>query len=306
MCLLIYKPSNTSIPFEHIQTAMEQNDDGAGFALQVPGQDTLFMDKGLWSAKEFYDRFTDALSYYGNSSAMVHFRWSTGGLRNDINCHPFTLEPTPLVRGITRYALAHNGVLSSIAPCEHYSDTWYLSRQLSRFWSPKTMKRVLRKHVGPSNKFVLLTPTKAHIVGEQYGHWLNGVWYSNNSYKETVYRRYFYTPKGAWSWDDNDEQACCFLTDTPDCIYCGGKQIARYRVGNMEDVTLCWECKKEYQADMELAGCIDSKKVYCSFCKSMVGDEIPHWCDSILSNVSGDHKPPMQTLGAVPPLIPLD
>ena len=296
MCLLIYKKPGATIPVAHIENGMESNSDGAGFAIQIPESGHIYIDKGLWKAEEFCERLQTAMDYYGGSpGVMIHFRWSTGGKVSPTNCHPFTLDRLPVLRGLTTRAMAHNGVLASIPACDRYSDTYHLARQLSRLWSERKIRKSLQEHSGPGNKFVLLNPYKAHIIGEQHGKWIDGVWYSNDSYK-AFYQRYTIN----WQYDCNDDDLWMEYDPKNDpagkCLYCD-VETARYRIGS-SDYMLCYKCRSLYEKDVlgDLT-CKSATLERCTTCLDLVHPIRPHYCQAwhsttrVLSTPKQETKP---------------
>jgi hypothetical protein len=271
MCLLIYKPQNVTLPEEHLANGMRQNDDGAGFALQIPHKRTLYVSKGYWSLDQFLKAYREACAYYGGSpGAMIHFRFATGGKVNRENCHPFILSASPQTDGYADLALAHNGVLQKVSACENFSDTYHLARQCSQYWTQRAIKRELRSHVGPSNKFVLLSPNKANIIGEEFGQWDGGAWYSNGGYKKSfsrfTYSRGYFSQWEMDQWEDED-------LETPPCVICD-MPISRYRLGDSE-IVCCWDCRKAIAADLLST---KESKVTCSWCHASVWERTPHYC----------------------------
>lgn len=277
MCLLIYKQAGSTIPVEHLQEGMESNSDGAGFAIQLPDHSSVYIHKGIWSVGEFLSTYQKALDYYGgNPACMIHFRWSTGGKVNHVNCHPFSIHHKTLQvkKGYTDLALGHNGILSQINACKDYSDTYHLAEQLANKWTVKAIKNTLKMHCSASNKFVLLSPSKAHIIGEEHGHWDKGIWYSNGSYLPACYPMWKY--RTTIQGDDMDllEESYqgIFKRDLEsNCLYCD-KPDARYRLGDSECM-VCWECKKDLTS---LRG--TPYHVQCSTCDKVVEEDVPHYC----------------------------
>lgn len=280
MCLLIFKKAGATIPVDNLCEGLDTNSDGAGFAIPLADRGLVYVDRGVWKFKEFLDRYNAALEYFGGSPAcIVHFRWSTGGKVNTVNCHPFPLTKAPFEdRGYAPLALAHNGVLSEIKACDKFSDTHHLASQLSDKWSIRKLRKVLHKHSGPNNKFTLVTPNNTWIIGEEHGHWSTdkGVWYSNNSYMPCRFTTYthqgkqyqYYYDGVAGAWDDTEDIEFTYakemtekLTCNDRCLYCE-KDIGNYRLGNT-DILVCWDCKKAWDDhDVKDKGLT----IPCSFC----------------------------------------
>ena len=182
MCLAIYKPAGVTIPESHLDEAAWSNPHGAGIAYTDGKQVQII--------KGFFDgaiTIAEKLEPLKDVPALVHFRWSTQGLKDATNCHPFL---------IGKWAMIHNGIIPKMPVDKTYSDTWFYSnkKMLSRIKSnpdwPTTEKanRKMVREIGASKLAFLHADGRHVIVNEKSGHWKDGVWYSNDSYVR--YSRY--------------------------------------------------------------------------------------------------------------------
>ena len=179
MCLAIFKPANQVVPFDYLDTAAIVNPDGAGFAVATGG--SIILEKGFFDGA---NGIAKELEKYNQYPVAIHFRWATQGNVDKANCHPFSLG-----KG---WAMIHNGIIQSMPVDKTYSDTFLYSERMRQRvggnidWP--TRKRSIRKmerEIGASKLVFLNRDGTRVIVNEDDGHWSDGVWYSNGSYKES-------------------------------------------------------------------------------------------------------------------------
>lgn len=210
MCILIYADGGKTIPRKHLESSCESNPDGFGWAIIAGDPEQgwrIIHDKSMIASKAM-DTFEKARAEHPDYPAMFHARIATHGSVNIDNCHPFHVEAGTM--------LAHNGILP-IKERDGRSDT----RQFAEEWLPTLGVSELLddpdgfaqlEHFTRGSKLVVLSvsPTLqkfAYIVNEDDGHWVDGVWYSNSSYKWSnygSYRTFGYTPGSLGGWDDLD------------------------------------------------------------------------------------------------------
>lgn len=183
MCLALYKPFNSFVDDEKLFYGFKNNDDGAGFIVS-DGKKALGF-KGFFT----FNEFMDAYEPYNNDrfSTAVHFRYATHGKTNKKNCHPFRLTDD--------YLAIHNGVLP-YKSCNDRSDTYYFCKEVLRPFcktgdiETKEGQSLIEEYI-ETNKFVILRNDGTEIIlNEKYGDWVQGVWYSNQSYMEDYYKPY--------------------------------------------------------------------------------------------------------------------
>ena len=117
MCVVILKQPGFEIPEKSIETAVRVNDDGFGIS---------YVDKGrIVTHKEYNPKLTAAdvlkhLKPLKDKLVLLHLRIKTKGMKDDANCHPFTV--TTQKEGPYDIVFAHNGTLSGFGN-EKDSDT---------------------------------------------------------------------------------------------------------------------------------------------------------------------------------------
>jgi len=209
MCLLIYSAPNTTIPTSHLREAAINNPDGFGFAIRT--RKGIITHRSM-DIDDVIERWDFERARHSRSHAMFHLRITTHGGTNIDNCHPFEVE-----RGVV---LGHNGMLP-IEEKDGMSDT----RQFATEWLPTMGVEVLDdpkefsdiEHFARGSKMVILSnsdklSSPVYIVNEKDGHWLDGVWYSNSSYKpwrpigqRIQYDSPRYSPIYSSGWEPQEE-----------------------------------------------------------------------------------------------------
>ncbi|MEU6559415.1 class II glutamine amidotransferase [Nocardia nova] len=220
MCILTFlKPGHTP-DLDALQGGALANPHGHGYAVHTG--DTLLVGHGM-DAEKMIAEFADVRAKHPQGPALFHSRYATHGPRDTSNCHPF------FVGGDRRTVLAHNGILpDSVHPAtgDTRSDTRVAAEEFlpaRPFGSLDTWdgRDRFEQWLGP-NKIVLLTTDPAYkhpayIFNEHLGHWVDGAWYSNDSYLLTE-----------WASAECDYAGFCeFCGDYdddrpgPHCGYCG-------------------------------------------------------------------------------------
>jgi hypothetical protein len=178
MCLLIAKPEGIVIPelTKLCRLATDSNPDGFGVSWKSKRGKVKHW-KGIVDIEEQ----VKIIEQIGKNEATIHWRFGTSGGTTKINCHPFLLPDGSIV--------AHNGVMP-IVPEAGKSDT----RTIAELSDDRhEFAKLVEKYVGRSNKFTIHSPSGLEIIGEEYGYWEGGVWYSNDNWKCVP----------SWpSWDD--------------------------------------------------------------------------------------------------------
>lgn len=179
MCIAILN-LNGSISKRQIQNSWANNNHGAGFAYSDGSKMVVYKtDK---SANEFYKNYRKHRLENSDVPFLLHFRISTHGLINEDNLHPFVIND--------KVALIHNGMVDfkGHTHSDPRSDTRFMCEEVLSLlpdgWHLSPGVHQLMMEVGGWSKFVMLDlDHKYAIVNESAGHWFEGNWYSNTSYK---------------------------------------------------------------------------------------------------------------------------
>lgn len=184
MCIAILNAKGI-IPDAHLKESWDTNKDGAGFAY-VDKRRKIQIYKTLTDYPEFLREYKKAKAENPKSNFLVHFRIATQGGVNIENCHPFLVNDS--------LAMIHNGMLRNTPVLPLRSDTNFLAHTILGKMGKGIEYDPEFKHICEvftstfGNKLVFLnTKNDYFIVNEAAGHWLDGNWYSNNSYKTYEY-----------------------------------------------------------------------------------------------------------------------
>jgi len=266
MCLLTFMHAGCTPDINDLKTGADNNPDGFGFAIHAG---THIVHASGLNFDAVLDRFlTERQNHSG--PALFHSRITTHGGTSLENCHPFQVGRD------TNTIMAHNGMLP-INARDGKSDTRIFAEELFPSWggastlNSKRMRKKLSKFADGS-KLVFLSANPDvqndfYIINENLGHWDNGVWWSNNSYKWSTYS-YATTwkkhDKRAYAWDlDDDEddyglrtlagnvEDCSYIDpDTGEevwgeiwtCLGCGNELYVHDNTMNVDYCDVCDSC----------------------------------------------------------------
>lgn len=249
MCLLSFYPAGAEINVDHLRNGSECNSDGFGWGIVT--SDAHLDSFRSMDFEEALARFIEARAIHPEGDALFHSRYSTHGVINVDNCHPFPVGRNGRTRNIL---VGHNGILSREVqpiPGDRRSDTRIFAEDffLGRFKdldNPATITRLERWLTG-YNKLVILTVNPAHeqrsyILNADSGVWVKGVWHSNDGYIRTPYKMwahsetgYTFAPRGASAWSGRYRAG--------DCVHCGESETIR--LGMCTSCLYCEWCGEE-------------------------------------------------------------
>jgi glutamine amidotransferase len=177
MCIAIYKPEGSIVPYKTLQRCYDANPDGAGF-MYVENK-KLHMQKGFFEFKDFWKAYHE----HQGKQAVIHFRIKTHGPINTDNCHPFLVN-----KGL---GFVHNGIISGFGKDE-LSDTRHFNEEIIKPLATKwgnlsifqpAIKSLIESRIGYSKLIFLDRFGNYDIFNEDKGSWDDKIWYSNTSYK---------------------------------------------------------------------------------------------------------------------------
>ena len=205
MCLLTFMHAGCMADEQHLSNGAINNPDGFGFAIHAGTH--IISHSGL-NFDRVYERFlTERRNHSG--PALFHSRITTHGGTSLDNCHPFQVGRD------TNTVVAHNGMLP-IAARDGKSDTRIFAEEMfpamggAATLNSKRMRKKLSKFADGS-KLVFLSANPDvqndyYIINESDGHWDDGVWWSNSSYKwATSWKKYSTYDKRAYGWSNAEE-----------------------------------------------------------------------------------------------------
>jgi hypothetical protein len=282
MCLLTFMNEYTTADIDQLTVGAANNPDGFGFAIHAGT--SIVRGNGL-KYNQVLDEFLKQRAIH-SGPALFHSRITTHGGTTIDNCHPFQLGKDTLS------VMAHNGMLP-IPSTGGRSDTRILAEDMLPSWggasilnSKKQRKKLAKFAAGSKLVFLSANPdvqNNHYIINENLGHWVDGVWWSNNSY---VYSRYSYTGGGMYStgWERKPTptdtiaypsvagslvEDCSYFDDDGNevwgemwyCATCEASEyIDEYNIDNADfcnNCSACWFCN----VDRMLCECAwDSKK----------------------------------------------
>ena len=200
MCLLTLMPHGVNIDYEKAKQAAKSNPDGFGFAIHA---ETAIIKDHDMDFDKLWVRWANLRETY-QGAALFHWRISTHGTTSIDNCHPFNLG------GDDKTVLGHNGMLPIVMPVH---DTRSDTKLFAEYVLPglggvvslddeETFKDIEKWATGSKLAVLTVNPSSKcdwYILNEPAGHWLDGMWWSNSSYKKTYplsYVNYGYTGSG--------------------------------------------------------------------------------------------------------------
>jgi len=178
MCIAINSPKGTSPTKNALENSFDYNPDGAGYCFANDGK--LIIRKG------FFD-FDSFLKSYQNDNIqgfnkLIHFRISTSGKVNKLNCHPFLITEN--------VAMIHNGIIPNFGNKVENDTLQYIKLVLKPIIKEGGVKVLLNPSIqnliidsiGHSKLAFLDNNGNSYIINENFGHRFNSIWYSNDSY----------------------------------------------------------------------------------------------------------------------------
>lgn len=180
MCIAIYKPKEKTLSEEILRQCFERNSDGAGFAYAKDG--VLTVKKGFFTFKSFWEAYSQIPE---GVPAIIHFRIKTSGNKDEYNCHPWSVTDN--------LAIIHNGIISDYSVSgSSISDTGLfvgdilktMVSHLGEKCLTTDFSNFLLSEALGSSKMVSLDKDGEHaIFNASSGEFVDGVWFSNSSYK---------------------------------------------------------------------------------------------------------------------------
>jgi predicted glutamine amidotransferase len=250
MCIIAVQPKGKKISKKTLRNCWDNNNDGAGLMYSVNGE--IIVKKELHSFDKFMQYKLEADKH--NVNIVLHFRISTSGGVNLLNCHPFKVN--------NNLHFCHNGMLDIIVPknstindTQIYNNT--ILRNLPKNWQRNNaILKLVEQSIGSRNKFVLLDELGMYyIINHEAGVWDNDCWFSNTSYQysysnvitSNYYSKVKTTKKTFSYWDELET----WHEETPkienECSGCRMKKSVDEIVYSRHwDAYLCEECNNTF------------------------------------------------------------
>jgi predicted glutamine amidotransferase len=132
MCIIITKPKGYNFDYAELEESLKQsrkhNSHGGGFALKRKNAQEIRVSKGYMYTEILLEEL-DSLDIQSDDELIVHLRFSTAGIINATNCHPFvvSIDINEIINPeiVTKSAvMAHNGTFTNFQDKNsEYSDT---------------------------------------------------------------------------------------------------------------------------------------------------------------------------------------
>ena len=195
MCIAIYKPADKNISKRILGRCWNNNNDGAGF--MYAKDDRLYVDKGYFEFKKFWKAIRPHI-LDDPKALVIHFRIATSGKVDAENCHPFLIND-----GL---GLVHNGIISDLNDGIDRCDTLRMAMILKHlpedFIHNDSIMKLVELAVGNSNKFVFMNSKgEVKFINESTGIVVDGVWYSNGSFRYDRFYSSTYGRGDQYTWE---------------------------------------------------------------------------------------------------------
>ena len=182
MCIAILKKDGVNVPQSQLEESFMSNPDGSGYLFANNGK--LSVKKGFFTFDDFIDNYSRDMERFNNPVSIIHFRITTHGLTNKLNCHPFLINDS--------LGFAHNGIINFVSDHKKKSDTMMFKREIlqqlpDNFIYNDTIIKLIEESIGNSKLVFLNSQGDYKIANETAGHWNDEktIWYSNKSYCES-------------------------------------------------------------------------------------------------------------------------
>lgn len=187
MCILVIKRGDGEpISDERLKIMYDNNDDSCGFS--YINTDSMGIKRLKVHKYMDFDPFLAKLrrceSIAPDSNFLLHFRIATSGELSTYNQHPFKVN--------SKMVMGHNGIISSARkdPAGKRNDTrMFLDdtiKKLPEDWMEyEAILDMIEDYIGYSKLAFLNEDGSYLILNQEKGHWSEGSWYSNNSYKKS-------------------------------------------------------------------------------------------------------------------------
>lgn len=183
MCIAILNTKKAGrLPKTQIQNSWDNNDMGAGLLWSKDNKLNVFKS---YVYDEYLEKYNEIRDDHTIGNIVLHFRIATSGYNGEHNLHPFLLNDD--------LGFVHNGVITGLGN-KAFSDTYEFNDMLKKFnhnfLACEMTKYFISEYIGYSKLIFLDSKDKYTIINEEKGKWIDGNWYSNDSYKD--YNNFYY------------------------------------------------------------------------------------------------------------------
>jgi hypothetical protein len=180
---MAYIPAGEDLTRATLLDMWTQNPDGGGFMYNHNGR--VVVKKGFAMFLPMYAEYKKHKDEHPDANFIVHFRISTGGKKDYLNCHPHIVDKN--------WAFAHNGILGAYSKHDQKdkSDTvWFneeVMKKMPKDWEYNDwIVDQLGDFIGYNKLAFLRGDGEVLLINEQKGVWRDKVWMSNANHERTV------------------------------------------------------------------------------------------------------------------------
>ena len=208
MCIIAYAPKGVQIKEQTIEVMFDYNPDGAGIMWKPLNGDKVQIRKGFMTLSDLMKAYEQIPV---ECEKAIHCRIATSGKISAATCHPFPIRSKikAMRKAIdeTDMALMHNGVISFCTPKggmkAKHSDTMEFAQQYLMPLRNQLDNPALKKLLGEctNSRLLIFRQNKPTVM---VGDWEqeDGVYYSNDTYKDDYGYGTFRYPYKYGYWDD--------------------------------------------------------------------------------------------------------
>lgn len=221
MCILIGKRKyNEMISEERLRVSFENNSDGCGMSYAHNGK--VYVEKFM-EFEEFYNRLNELEKEIGlyDKNVLLHFRISTSGKIDLGNCHPFIVsDDYNVLRNLnskteSELVMGHNGILHNYEPSKNANtnDTqrfikefiYPMYKENKNFLQNSFNRCLIEKEIGTNKVMFIDAEGEMYAIGKFITDEVDGNLYSNDTYLESIWGRYYtkYDTKYSYSYADD-------------------------------------------------------------------------------------------------------
>ena len=180
MCVIAYQPAGVEMSGNKFRNCWSRNKDGGGLSYVDDGE--LVIKKGYFEMTEMLDDYRTLRKAHEASPFIIHMRIATMGAVDGDNTHPFWVRDD--------LVMAHNGTIRGFGNKE-MSDSYDFATTVLRTLQPgweddETIRFLVERAINYDKMVLMRADTSAYILNEDAGDWVDGLWYSNASYKKPV------------------------------------------------------------------------------------------------------------------------
>lgn len=168
MCVICRKAKGVKLPPASVIQAMwDHNPDGAGLMWRE-GRKVAYA-KGFMEREQFLKMIEDNRSELDDTECAIHFRITTHGGTNQMNCHPFPLDKGTnphALKGRCKRVMMHNGVMPITPRADKFSDTAEYAMRAKESGDVVKYIKSTQEWVAQSNRLCVFLPGETLLIGD--------------------------------------------------------------------------------------------------------------------------------------------